>query len=244
MRSISWFSCGAASLRATVMTLETYPDTEVVYCRVREEHEDSLRFLADCEKVFGFNVKILEDEKHQGSIFEVFKKQKFIKGTHGAPCTRILKKDLRKSYQKPNDRQVFGYTSEEEDRADRFIDANNGVNAVFPLIDNEITKQDCKNFIIDNGIDLPVMYKLGYQNNNCIGCVKGGMGYWNAIRKDFPEHFQKMAETERLIGHAVLKDDNGAVFLDELDPNRGVFERDLPSDCGFTCQYDMFKGRK
>jgi hypothetical protein len=185
------------------MTLETYPDTEVVYCRVREEHEDSLRFLADCEKVFGFNVKILEDEKHQGSIFEVFKKQKFIKGTHGAPCTRILKKDLRKSYQKPNDRQVFGYTSEEEDRADRFIDANNG-----------------------------------------LGCVKGGMGYWNAIRKDFPEHFQKMAETERLIGHAVLKDDNGAVFLDELDPNRGVFERDLPSDCGFTCQYDMFKGRK
>ncbi len=37
------------------------------------------------------------------------------------------------------------------------------------------------------------MYDLGYPNNNCIGCVKGGMGYWNKIRKDFPEVFQKRA---------------------------------------------------
>jgi Fe-S cluster biogenesis protein NfuA len=87
------------------------------------------------------------------------------------------------------------------------------------------------------------MYKLGYANNNCIGCVKGGMGYWNAIRKDFPSQFKKMAKTERIIGHAVLKDDGGPVYLDELDPNRGNFERDMPGDCGFTCeyQYDMFK---
>lgn len=31
------------------------------------------------------------------------------------------------------------------------------------------------------------MYDLGYANNNCIGCVKGGIGYWNKIRIDFPE---------------------------------------------------------
>ena len=31
------------------------------------------------------------------------------------------------------------------------------------------------------------MYDLGYPNNNCIGCIKGGMGYWNRIRKDFPD---------------------------------------------------------
>ena len=36
----------------------------------------------------------------------------------------------------------------------------------------------------------PLMYDLGYPNNNCIGCVKGGMGYWNHIRKDFPEVFE------------------------------------------------------
>ena len=32
---------------------------------------------------------------------------------------------------------------------------------------------------------------MGYNNNNCIGCIKGGMGYWNKIRVDFPEVFEK-----------------------------------------------------
>ena len=25
------------------------------------------------------------------------------------------------------------------------------------------------------GIEIPVMYRLGYNNNNCVGCVKGGI---------------------------------------------------------------------
>ena len=40
------------------------------------------------------------------------------------------------------------------------------------------------------GIELPEMYKLGYQHNNCIGCVKSsGAGYWNKIKIDFPERY-------------------------------------------------------
>jgi len=62
------------------------------------------------------------------------------------------------------------------------------------------------------------------------------MGYWNKIRKDFPDRFDKMAKTERLIGHAVNKDDKGPVYLDELDPKRGRFKQDMPADCGFTCE--------
>lgn len=59
------------------------------------------------------------------------------------------------------------------------------------------------------------MYDLGYPNNNCVGCVKGGMGYWNKIRVDFPEVFERRARQEREIGHSCIK----GVFLDELDPN-------------------------
>jgi hypothetical protein len=64
------------------------------------------------------------------------------------------------------------------------------------------------------------------------------MGYWNHIRKDFPEQFIKMAQVEREIGHAINKDKNGPVYLDELDPNRGNFKRDVPKDCGFTCEWN------
>ncbi|MHC3124971.1 hypothetical protein NL42_15075, partial [Acinetobacter sp. GN11] len=79
------------------------------------------------------------------------------------------------------------------------------------------------------------MYKLGYLNNNCIGCVKGGAGYWNKIRKDFPEVFNRMAKVERDIGHSILKNDDGPVFLDELKPNVGRYKDEPDIDCSFSC---------
>jgi len=236
MRVISWFSCGAASAVATILAAIKYGQIEAVYCRVVEEHEDNLRFIDDFTQVTGIPVKVIVDEKHQGSIYEVFTKRGFIKNQYGAPCTMILKKDMRKAYQQPNDIQVFGYTVEEQDRADRFIDGNNDVNDDFILIHNKVTKQDCYAHLTKLGLRLPVMYHLGYSNNNCIGCVKGGMGYWNKIRKDFPDRFEKMAKLERLIGHAVNKDESGPVYLDQLEPNRGRFKADMPADCGFTCE--------
>ena len=59
----------------------------------------------------------------------------------------------------------------------------------------------------------------------------------NAIRKDFPDVFDSMSKLEREIGHAINKDKDGAVYLDELDPDRGNFNRDMPADCGFSCEW-------
>lgn len=192
-RVVSWFSCGAASAVTTVLTAINHGGTEAVYCRVKEEHEDNLRFLDDFHRVFGIPVKIIMNEVYDGSIYNVFLKRGYIKNEKGAPCTMLLKKEMRRQYQHPTDIQAFGYTVEEQDRADRFIDANNDVNESFPLMDSGITKHECLRLIHKAGIELPVMYKLGYQNNNCVGCVKGGMGYWNKIRKDFPLQFKKMS---------------------------------------------------
>lgn len=236
MRVVSWFSCGAASAVATILAAIKYGEIEAVYCRVVEEHEDNLRFLDDFTRVTGIPVKVIMDEQHEGSIYKVFTKRGFIKNQYGAPCTMILKKDMRKSYQRPSDIQILGYTVEEQGRADRFIDGNNDVNEDFILIDNKVTKQDCYSHLTRLGLKLPAMYHLGYSNNNCIGCVKGGMGYWNKIRKDFPDRFDKMAKMERFIGHAINKDDKGPVYLDELSPTRGRFKQDMPADCGFTCE--------
>lgn len=61
------------------------------------------------------------------------------------------------------------------------------------------------------------------------------MGYWNLVRKHFPENFNKMAQVEREIGHAILKDKNGAVWLDELDPNRGRINDEVDIECSFFC---------
>jgi hypothetical protein len=239
MRVISWFSCGAASAYATYLASKKYQDHnfEAVYCRVAEEHEDNLRFLRDFSKATNIPIKIIGDKSKEFSIFKVFESRKFIKGPTGAPCTMILKKDVRKSYQRDSDIQIFGYTSEETSRVNRFIDSNNEVVADFILHDGGVAKKDCLEFIKSLGIDTPIMYKLGYSNNNCIGCVKGGMGYWNKIRVDFPDAFEKMAVLERKIGHAINKDKDGPVYLDVLASDRGNFKLDTPSDCGFTCEW-------
>jgi hypothetical protein len=92
------------------------------------------------------------------------------------------------------------------------------------------------------------MYKLGYKNNNCIGCVKGGMGYWNKIRKDFPEDFKKMADLEQEMGVSICytdikanrsksgKNEKKLIPLHELEPNRGRYSAELDIGCGIFCQ--------
>ena len=83
------------------------------------------------------------------------------------------------------------------------------------------------------------MYKLGYNNNNCIGCVKGRAGYWNKIRKDFPHIFEKMSKVERDLGISInqkmIKGKIHRVFLDELSPNDGHNIKEPDIDCGVLC---------
>ena len=67
----------------------------------------------------------------------------------------------------------------------------------FPLKD--LTKSDCHGIFRKTGIKRPAMYSLGYPNNNCIGCLKGGIDYWNHIRRDFPQVFEKRSKFERFM---------------------------------------------
>lgn len=236
MRVISWFSCGAASAVATKLALsESTTPVEIVYCHVREEHPDNMRFKQDCEKWFGQEIKVIQNEKYDGSIYNVFEKTKYLVGIAGAPCTRLLKKEMRKDYEQLGDRQVFGYTVEEQDRVDRFIDANNDVNLWSILIDKGLTKQDCLAILQRAGIELPTMYKLGYQNNNCIGCVKGGAGYWNKIRIDFPAQFDRMAAMEKKIGAKILKIGDDRIWLSDLPKDAGDYPKEQAIECGIFC---------
>lgn len=263
-RIVSWFSCGAASAVATKLALSMGEPVIIAYCEVAEEHSDNKRFLNDCQEWFGQEIIVLRNEKYHGSIYEVFQKTRFLKGPSGARCTGELKKNMRKQFELPNDRQIFGYTVEEEHRLDRFIDANNDVDVIAPLIEQGLTKNDCLAMVERAGIELPEMYKLGYHNNNCIGCVKGETGYWNKIRVDFPEQYQRMNNMEKLLGRSVCKidmktvkkkypqiyaelgepplktDKGGATYwrptLDLLPEDAGNYPEELEVQCGIFCE--------
>jgi PP-loop superfamily ATP-utilizing enzyme len=241
MRVLCWFSCGSASAVAAKLAVEEYGDAaEILYCdTLAYEHPDNHRFMRDVERWIGKPIKILKSSKYT-DIFDVFEKTKYLVGPRGARCTVELKKRVRMEYQRPDDIHVFGFTADEFKRIERFRQQN-FEKSKFPLQEVGVTKKWCHEIIKNAGIEQPAMYRLGYKNNNCIGCVKGQSGYWNKIRVDFPEAFERMAKMERKLGVAINKSYAGdgkrkKVFLDELDPEagRGMKEKDI--ECGVICK--------
>ena len=234
-RTVCWFSAGAASaVAARIKLAEVGPDLIIAYTDPGSEHPDNERFIADCETWFDHEVFRMKSETYRDT-WQVWEERRFIVSPQGALCTAELKKKVRFRFQRPDDVQVFGYTAEEGHRADRFRQQNPEVTLETPLIDLSLSKADCLGILERAGLTLPAMYLLGYQNNNCIGCPKGGMGYWNMIRRDFPAVFNRMAALERDIGHSVLSDANGPVWLDELDPTRGNILTEPDIECSLLC---------
>jgi len=235
---ISWFSCGVTSAVAAKLAIEKYEDVKLIYFEIGSAHSDNKRFMEECEEWYGQKVESIRSEKYVDQ-FEVIEKTRYINGPSGARCTTELKKKLRQKVEKETEYegQVFGFefSKKEINRAIRFKEQYPTALPLFPLIDAKLTKPNCHALLDKAGIEVPAMYKLGYQNNNCIGCVKGGMGYWNKIRKDFPENFKKMSALEEEIGRSCVK----GTFLKDLDPDRGYYKSEIMPDCGLFCDLEF-----
>lgn len=243
-RVLAWFSCGDASAAAAKLTVDKYGDRcEVLYCDTfAYEHPDNRRFFSDVQRWLGRPITILKSDQYS-DIYDVFRRTRWLVGVKGARCTTELKKKVRVAYQQVDDLHVFGFTAEETSRIDKFNAENPDLQAEFPLHDAGMTKSQCHRMVREAGIEIPVLYKMGYKNNNCIGCVKGQSGYWNKVRKDFPEVFDKMAAMEREIGAAICKKEGVTegkrwrkrVFLDELPPDAGRYDAEPDIECGVLC---------
>ena len=227
---VSWFSAGVSSFIATYIEKENID--KILYTHIDDQHIDTMRFLKDCEIALNKDIEILQSQYK--SVNDVVKQFRFINSPYGAKCTQILKKRVRKEWEhgKEDLTYIWGYDIEEKARAERLEESMPEFKHKFPLIERQLKKEDCHGILKELGIKRPLMYDLGYKNNNCIGCVKGGMGYWNKIRKDFPEIFKERALLEREIGASCLRE----IYLDELDPDRGRFEDEIMEDCNIICQ--------
>lgn len=242
-RIVSRFSCGAASAVATKLVLAefgTERDVQIINAFIEQEHPDNRRFLTDCEEWFGRSITVLRDTKYNASTVEVFRRRMYMAGRSGAPCTKFLKRELMDAWGKPDDVWVLGYTVEEQNRLDAFLDANGDRRVLTPLIDRGLGKADCLAMVERAGIELPAMYRLGYKNANCIGCVKGGEGYWNKIRRDFPAQFEELASVQELIGPSAYlfrdRKTGERYSLRDLPPNKGRYQDEPDNECGVMCE--------
>lgn len=237
-----WFSSGAASAVAAAETIRRFGDIckiRVVNNPIAEEHHDNERFLRDVEAWIGIEIeRAVSDKYPNASAAEVWEKRAYMSGTAGAPCTHELKKVARQQWENRNhfDWLVLGFTSEEKHRHDTFRITERD-NLLPVLIDGGIDKQACYTMLVQAGIEPPVVYRLGYPNANCLGCVKASSPtYWNHVRRVHPEVFKARAEQSRRIGSRLARchprylpwcaqDENGKWF-DKTAPQISLYRKD------------------
>lgn len=241
--TIAWWSGGITSAVACRLALEKYANVRLVYIETGSHHPDTQRFKAECEAWYGQPIETLQTGKYSDHL-DVVLSTRFINGPSGARCTTELKKLVRQRFERENEiaHQVWGYefTPHEINRALRTQEQYPHTNPLFPLIEAKLSKNECAGIVLGAGIELPEMYRLGYNNNNCVGCVKGGAGYWNKIRKDFPEVFTAMAAAEREIGATCLRTKDGEpLYLDTLAPDAGRPTDLVMGECGIFCSVEF-----
>ena len=245
VKIVCWFSCGCNSAVAAYATTIFYPEDEITIarCVVDNEHPDNDRFHKDCEKWLGREIISLRSEEF-ADCWEVWEKRRYLSGIKGAPCTVEMKKVPRWEYQAKfdPDYQVFGFSSDETTRANRFAQNNPEVRLLLPLIERGITKPKCQEIIKGIGIKLPRMYELGFKNNNCMGCVKAtSPAYWARVRKNFPAYFESMCEISRRLRCRLVRLNGERIYLDQLPQDNDYIvpasdEEDF--ECGIACSID------
>ena len=116
---VCWISAGVSSFIAGYLERKTID--RYIYIDIEDQHEDSMRFVKDCEKVLGKEVEVIKS--NYGNVESVCKTFRFINSPYGAKCTQILKKRVRKEWEDAhkefNITYVWGFDSNEKHRAER-----------------------------------------------------------------------------------------------------------------------------
>ena len=115
---------------------------EIIYTHIPNQHPDSLRFLHDCEELLGRKITIIQSDKYK-DVDDVIMRTHMINSAFGAPCTRILKREVRRKWEREHPDHhtyVWGYDCNETKRADHVIENMSDYDHEFPLIDHGLTK--------------------------------------------------------------------------------------------------------
>lgn len=198
---IAWWSGGADSAITCYLCLKWFGKecVRIVFIDTKNEGLDTYRFKLDCELWWGVKIETISSLKWN-DIEEVWEHYLSLNVATGAICSTELKRTVRQDFQNKNEfsHQAFGFDIDEVERARNMKRNYPDSRPFFPLIYELIKKGESLKMLQHFGIEPPESYKMGYSNNNCYEtmCVKGGIGYWQKVKLDFPDKFEKMAARE------------------------------------------------
>lgn len=233
MKIVSWWSGGVTSAVTCKICIDLFgiENVAIIFIDTCNEDDDTYRFKLDCESWYGAKIETISGVEKYGSIQDVWRKYMSLNVATGAICSTKLKREVREDWEKKNEYtyQAFGFELSESKRALSMTKNNPNAKAIYPLLLYGYSKDDCIKIIRDTGISVPRMYELGFRNNNCFktGCVQGGIGYWQKMKREYPDKFNAMASMEHELTNrkgkpvTMLKDqsndaknsDNWQVFL-------------------------------
>ncbi|GAB3013590.1 hypothetical protein GCM10027051_16070 [Niabella terrae] len=199
---ICWWSGGVTSAVACKIAIDLFglDNCRFIQIDTFNEHPDTYRFLGDCEDWYCQEIEIISNAKYK-SIQDVWDKYAALNNATGAICSSELKREVRKKFMELNPQfryQIFGFDIDEPKRAKAMTLNYPESKPFYPLLALGYTKKRCIEILTGAGIEIPAMYKLGFNNNNCFqtGCVQGGIGYWQKIQREYPDKFLAMAKLE------------------------------------------------
>lgn len=221
MKHIVMFSGGAGSWMTAKRVAEQHGTKNLIllFADTKMEDEDLYRFLDEAAVNTGGKLVKVADGR---TPWQVFHDVRYLGNTRIDPCSRVLKRELLRTYldehYDPSDTRVYlGIDWSEEHR---FIKAQ-GYWAPWevrsPLCDPPyLDKKQVITALHENGVRPPRLYAMGFPHNNCGGfCIKAGQAHFKLLLQKLPEryayHEKKELEMQKHLGQPVtiLRDRRG-----------------------------------
>jgi len=218
-RVVVGFSGGVTSAWCAGWAIRNFPREEIIllWHDTKREHPDTYRFLKEMAAALDMPITERSDGR---SVIEVFRDEGFLGNSQQAMCSRILKQEQGKKHMLevrremvanytggvPEILKVLGYSRMEPKRVQAAVAMGwrDGFTARFPMIEENVTKQQATDWCLSLGVKPSAMYCWS-EHANCVGCVKGGKAYWLAVLENAPEVFDEMAALEDEFGHTILR---------------------------------------
>lgn len=215
------FSSGAGSAVAAKRVAEACGTEGLVllFADVNGEHPDNYRFLREAAAWVGGELVVLDNGGR--TIWDVFKKGRFLGNTRVDICSRVLKREPMRKWLEQNCDPVtttvhLGFDISEEHRLTRAIPHWDPWRVQAPLCwDPPIWKDQALSMLIGVGIEPPWLTSQGFPHANCAGgCVKAGIGQFKRLLEIAPATYLEWQDNEERMREelgdvAILRDRRG-----------------------------------
>jgi 3'-phosphoadenosine 5'-phosphosulfate sulfotransferase (PAPS reductase)/FAD synthetase len=216
VKHVVQYSGGVGSWAAAKLVAQKHgiADLVLLFADVKDEHPDLYRFLHEGAANIGLPVTIISEGR---TPRQVMSDEALIGNSRKDPCSKLLKRRLldrwcRQNCDPASTVRYIGIDWTESHRLQTFCSRIAPWRAEAPLCDQLVSKSDAKAMLEREGIELPYLYRHGFEHNNCGGaCIKAGQGQWAKLLKLDPQRYADWEQWEqemrtRVGDHSILRD--------------------------------------